>query len=64
VALGLVLLEAEPVAVGLDVLENVMILMTLEPPFLPVESDRFRADGLLEACLLLERLVFGAVPLG
>jgi len=50
----LVLLEAKAVAVGFDVLKDVMILMTLEPPFLPIESHGFWTDGALETCLLFE----------
>ena len=37
---GLVLLKTEMVAVLVDVLEDMMILMSLEPPFLPVEGHR------------------------
>ena len=36
---GLVLLKAEMLAVEVDVGEDMMILMSLEPPFFPVEGD-------------------------
>ena len=35
----IVLLKAEMLAVKVDVGEDVMILMSLEPPFFPVEGD-------------------------
>ena len=37
---GLVLLKSEVVAILVDVLENVMILMTFEPPLFPIEGHR------------------------
>ena len=52
--LGLILLEAEAEAVRLNILEDVMILMTFEPSFLPVESYRFWANRTIRFYLLFE----------
>ena len=42
-ALRIVFAEAEALAVAVDVLQNVVVLMSLEPAFFPVKRDGFRA---------------------
>ena len=59
-SLGLILLKSEVVAVLVDVLEDVMVLMTLEPPLLPVEGHRAVLSLGVWKGLLLVGVVDGA----
>jgi hypothetical protein len=45
VRLLVVFLEAEGVAVCIDIVENMVVLVPLEPPLLPVEGERAIEEG-------------------